>query len=49
MLYVFVDKSMKEVFMATYNKVIADRYINSLKFKLVARYFDDVEIYIEVK
>lgn len=48
MLYVFVDKSQTVVFYATYDKDEATKYIKYKHFELVAKYWDDVEIYSEV-
>lgn len=45
MLYVFVNKEQDEVYYATYNESRVKEYTRYKKIKLVARYFNDVEIY----
>lgn len=48
MLYVFVDNEQCHVYYATYDESEAKKIHERLNTKLVARYWDDVEIY-EVK
>lgn len=45
MLYVFVNKERNKVYYATYDKSRAKEYAMYKEIKLMARYFDDVEIY----
>lgn len=45
MLYVFVNKEQDKVYYATYDENRANEYRMFHKIKLVARYFNDVEIY----
>lgn len=48
MLYVFVDDEQCHVYYATYDEDSAKQLRENVDTKLVARYWDDVEIY-EVK
>lgn len=48
MLYVFVDSEQNHVFYATYDKIDFELIRQRLNTELVAKYWDDVEIY-EVK
>ena len=45
MLYVFVNKEQDKVYYATYNESRVKEYTRYKKIKLVARYFNDIEIY----
>lgn len=45
MLYVFVNKEQDKVYYSTYDENRANEYRMFHKVKLVARYFNDVEIY----
>lgn len=45
MLYVFVDNEQCHVYYATYDEADARRFCRCTQCKLVARYWDDVEIY----
>lgn len=49
MLYVFVNKEQDTVYYATYDESSVKEYTRYKKIKLVARYFNDVEIYEVVK
>lgn len=45
MLYVFVNKEQTEVYYATYDHEMMQQFCRYRQIKLVARYFNDVEIY----
>ena len=45
MLYVFVDSKQSQVYYATYDKDSMERFCKYKQVELIARYWDDVEIY----
>lgn len=45
MLYVFVNHEQDTAYYATYSESSVKEYTRYKKIKLVARYFNDVEIY----